>query len=44
VSTDIAVIGAGTAGGLAFRKMTRVGCMSSKAVLRATHDWVTARA
>jgi dihydrolipoamide dehydrogenase len=63
ISTDIAVIGAGTAGSLAFREITRagksallidrgplgttcarVGCMPSKAVLHAAHDWAAARA
>ena len=58
ITTDIAVIGAGTAGSTAFREITRagraavwidhgplgttcarVGCMPSKAVLHAAHEW-----
>jgi len=58
LTTDIAVIGAGTAGSTAFREITRagrdavwidhgplgttcarVGCMPSKAVLHAAHEW-----
>lgn len=58
LTTDIAVIGAGTAGSTAFREITRagraalwidhgplgttcarVGCMPSKAVLHAAHQW-----
>ncbi|MHB1124588.1 MAG: dihydrolipoyl dehydrogenase [Ramlibacter sp.] len=58
LTTDVAVIGAGTAGSTAFREITRagraalwidhgplgttcarVGCMPSKAVLHAAHDW-----
>ena len=58
LTTEIAVIGAGTAGSTAFREITRagraalwidhgtlgttcarVGCMPSKAVLHAAHEW-----
>lgn len=62
LETDIAVIGAGTAGVTAFHEIrrsgraallidhgplgttcARVGCMPSKAVLHAAHDWSVAR-
>ncbi|HWI83719.1 dihydrolipoyl dehydrogenase [Ramlibacter sp.] len=62
LTTDVAVIGAGTAGSTAFREITRagrtavwidhgplgttcarVGCMPSKAVLHAAHEWALLR-
>lgn len=62
LETDVAVIGAGTAGVTAFHEIrrggrsallidhgplgttcARVGCMPSKAVLHAAHDWALAR-